>query len=75
MTSRELQEYILHGAAATLPTIDAEVTTVLDDMKAFGAPVGAVKRDLALYWLRQQRPRGFFARLRWAIRLWLEVRR
>lgn len=52
--------------------IDALLTNVIAHQRPACVTVEAVKRELAIHWLRTQLPRfGFFARARW---LWALAR-
>lgn len=49
----------------TLASVDSYVTETIDDHRAAFVETTQVKRSLAIYWLRFERPTSFFARLAW----------
>lgn len=49
----------------SLSAVDSYVTEVIDDRRAVFIEVAQIKRSLAIYWLRFERPTSFFARLAW----------
>ncbi len=67
--ARELQRALFYEKAGTL----ASVVSACDRQIEYQRPVGVsrpqVQRELALYWLEQQRPNGFVAKLSYLWRL------
>ncbi len=53
-------------APGTLAHIDGMLSAVIAHQKPMAVTDAAVKHDVALFWLRRQRPDGLLARLRWA---------
>jgi hypothetical protein len=77
-TDAELRKRLHRHLAATqdlnrfsLVAIDSHVTETIDDHRAAFIEVSQVKRSLAIYWLRADRPSSFFARLAWVWRTML----
>lgn len=52
----------------SIDALDRGVTETIDDMKPIFVETSLVKRNLAIVWLRQERPASLWVRIAWAWR-------
>jgi hypothetical protein len=67
--SRQLAERMGRPLPGTIASLDWYLGETIEDRKPLGVGPARIRREVAVYWLRRDRPVGFWRNFVWACRL------